>query len=64
MIAIAINEHKSSPKVDSLSLSNFKLRLENFLELMLCFKEGLILRSPVSDYTRSFDQIAKIYSGP
>lgn len=48
--------------VDSLSLSNFKLRLEN-LELMLCFKESLILGSPVSDYARSFDQIAKIYSG-
>lgn len=48
--------------VDSLSLSDFKLRLEN-LELMLCFTEGLILGSPVSDYTRSFDQTAKIYSG-
>lgn len=49
--------------VDSLSLANFKPRLENFLEMTLCFEEELIRASPVADCTRSFDWIAKVYSG-
>ena len=48
--------------VDSLSLSSFKLRSENFLEMLVYFKERLILGSPVADSTRSFDWIAKVYS--
>lgn len=38
--------------MDSVSPSTFKTRSENFLEMMLYFREGLILGSPVSDYTR------------